>query len=132
MQFILSGNFSICIGWYLPPSSGEQTTVSTASGIYHTVTAICRFVWSWRFALNRPVTLPENQALFHSLCNLLLTNNHVVSNSELQYKKFSYRVAIEVVANGIHHKMYANTSRDPPFAPSAINFNILCYECTNR
>ena len=26
-----------------PPSSGEQTTISTASGICHTVTAICRY-----------------------------------------------------------------------------------------
>ena len=82
--------------------------------------------------MNRPVTLPENQALFHSLRNLLLTNNHFVSNSELQCKKFSYRVAIKVAANGTHHKMYANTSRDPPFAPCPINFNMLYYECTNR
>ena len=27
--------------WYHHPSSGAQTTVSTASGICHTVTAIC-------------------------------------------------------------------------------------------
>ena len=32
-QFILSGNCSTCFGWYLHPSSGAQTTVSTASGI---------------------------------------------------------------------------------------------------
>jgi len=30
-QFILSGSFSTCFGWYLHPSSGAQTTVSTAS-----------------------------------------------------------------------------------------------------
>ena len=29
-------------GWYVHPSSGAQTTVSTASGICHIVTAICR------------------------------------------------------------------------------------------
>ena len=29
------------VGWYLHPSSGAQTTVSTASGICHTVTATC-------------------------------------------------------------------------------------------
>jgi hypothetical protein len=28
---------------YLNPSSGVQTTVSTASGISHTVTVICRY-----------------------------------------------------------------------------------------
>jgi len=32
-------NCSTCFGWYHHPSSGEQTTVSTASGICHTVTA---------------------------------------------------------------------------------------------
>jgi hypothetical protein len=42
-QFILFGNCSTCFGWYLHPLSGSQTTVSTASGICHTVTAICRY-----------------------------------------------------------------------------------------
>jgi len=41
LQFILSGNCSTCFGWYHHPSSGAQTTVSTASGICHTVIAIC-------------------------------------------------------------------------------------------
>jgi len=40
--FILSGNCSKCFEWYHHPSSGAQTTVSTASGICHTVTATCR------------------------------------------------------------------------------------------
>src|SRR5215475_6759722 len=38
-----SGNCSTCFGWYFHPSSGGHTTVSTASGICHTVTAICRY-----------------------------------------------------------------------------------------
>ena len=42
-QFILSGNWSTCFGWYHHPSSGAQTTVSTASGICHTISAICRY-----------------------------------------------------------------------------------------
>jgi len=37
-QFILSGNCSTCFGWY-HHSLGAQTTVSTASGICHTITA---------------------------------------------------------------------------------------------
>jgi len=41
-QFILSGNCSTCFGWYHHSSSGAQTTVSTASGIFQTVTATCR------------------------------------------------------------------------------------------
>jgi hypothetical protein len=39
----ISGNCSTCSGWYFHPSSGAHTTVSTASGIFHTVTAICRY-----------------------------------------------------------------------------------------
>jgi len=42
-QFILSGNCSTCFGWYHHPSSGAETTVSAASGICHTVIAICRY-----------------------------------------------------------------------------------------
>jgi hypothetical protein len=38
-----SGNCSICFEWYFHPSSGAHTTLSTASGICHTVTAICRY-----------------------------------------------------------------------------------------
>jgi len=36
-----SGNCSTCFGWYPHPSSGAHTTVSTESGICHTVTATC-------------------------------------------------------------------------------------------
>jgi len=40
-SLFISGNCSTCFGWYPHPSSGAQTTVPTASGICHTVTAIC-------------------------------------------------------------------------------------------
>jgi hypothetical protein len=42
-SLFISGNCSSCFGWYLHPSSGAHTTVSTAPGICHTVTAICRY-----------------------------------------------------------------------------------------
>ena len=42
-QFIISGNCSTCFGWYFYPSSVAHTTVSTAFGICHTVTATCRY-----------------------------------------------------------------------------------------
>ena len=42
-SLFISGNCSICFGWYLHPSSGAHTTVSIASGICHTVTATCRY-----------------------------------------------------------------------------------------
>ena len=38
----ISVNCSTCFGWYLHPSSGAHTTVSTASGTGQTLTAICR------------------------------------------------------------------------------------------
>jgi len=48
-SLFISGNCSTCFGWYFHPSSGAHTTVSTASCICHTVTAICRYrgrVWT--------------------------------------------------------------------------------------
>src|SRR5215475_10377191 len=42
-SLFISGNCSTCFGWYFHPSSGAHTTVSTASGNCHTVTAICRY-----------------------------------------------------------------------------------------
>ena len=47
-QFILSGNCSTCFGWYHHPSSGAQTTVSTASGICHAVTSTCCYSGRWQ------------------------------------------------------------------------------------
>ena len=44
-QFIISGNCFTCFGWYLHPSSGAHTTVSTASGICHTV--VCALDDGW-------------------------------------------------------------------------------------
>ena len=40
-SLFIYGNCSMCFGWYLHPSSGAHTTVSTASRICHTVTATC-------------------------------------------------------------------------------------------
>jgi len=42
-SFTLSGGCSTCFWWYPHPSSGTHATVSTASGIGHTVTATCRY-----------------------------------------------------------------------------------------
>src|SRR5215475_5647824 len=42
-SLFISGNCSACFGWYFHPSSGAHTTLSTESGICHTVTAICRY-----------------------------------------------------------------------------------------
>jgi hypothetical protein len=42
-SLFVSGNCSTCFGWYFHPSSEPHTTVSTASGICHTVIAICLY-----------------------------------------------------------------------------------------
>jgi hypothetical protein len=42
-SLFISGNCSTCFGWYFHPSSVAHTTVSTASGICHAITAICRY-----------------------------------------------------------------------------------------
>ena len=39
----ISWNRSTCFGWYLHPSSGAHTVVSTASGSYQSVTATCPY-----------------------------------------------------------------------------------------
>jgi hypothetical protein len=42
-SLFIFGNCCIYFGWYFHPSSGAHTTVSTASGIWHVVAAICRY-----------------------------------------------------------------------------------------
>jgi hypothetical protein len=42
-SLFISGNCSTCFWYYFHPSSGAHTIVSTASGIFHTVTAISRY-----------------------------------------------------------------------------------------
>jgi hypothetical protein len=42
-SLFLPGNCSTCFGWYFYASSGAHTPISAASGICHTVTAICRY-----------------------------------------------------------------------------------------
>jgi len=42
-SLFISGNCSTCFGWYLHPSLGAHTTVSTASGTCQTITATCQY-----------------------------------------------------------------------------------------
>jgi hypothetical protein len=71
-SLFIPGNCSTCFGWYFHPSSGGHKIVSTASGICHTVTAICRYreelepVWvccGWRMlTMHGPINVksPNN------------------------------------------------------------------------
>ena len=54
-SLFITGNCSTCFGWYLHPSSGAHTTVSTASGICHTVTDYCRCRGSVGTAVPPPI-----------------------------------------------------------------------------
>jgi hypothetical protein len=56
-SLIISGNCSTCFEWYFQPSSGAHTTVSTISGICHTVwqipdtvdTVVCAPDDGWKY-----------------------------------------------------------------------------------
>jgi hypothetical protein len=55
-SLFISVNCCTCFGWYLHPSSGALTAVSTASGTCQTVTATCRY--RGRVETPRVPTLP--------------------------------------------------------------------------
>ena len=59
-SLFIHGNCSTCFGWYFHPSSGAHTTVSTASGICHTVTAILPD------AVDTVVCAPDDGWKYHS------------------------------------------------------------------
>jgi hypothetical protein len=44
-SLFISGNWSTCFRWYFHPSSGAHTTLSTASGICHTVNKVLFYVF---------------------------------------------------------------------------------------
>src|SRR5215470_7788529 len=60
-SLFISGNCSTCFGWYFHPSSGAHTTVSTASDIHHTFTAIC----CYPLLLTPPTAHSNRFQLFH-------------------------------------------------------------------
>jgi hypothetical protein len=61
-SLFISGDCSTCFGWYYHPTSGAQTTVSTASGICHTVTAA---VWQIPDAVDTVVYAPDDGWRYH-------------------------------------------------------------------
>jgi hypothetical protein len=65
----MSGNCSTCFGWYLHPSSAAHTTVSTVSGICHTVTVdtvVCAPDDGWRYHPKHIEQFPDT----NKLCNV--------------------------------------------------------------
>jgi len=71
-SLFISGNCSTCFGWYFHPSSGAHTTVSTASGICHTVTAtavdtvVCAPDDGWKYHPKHVEQFPD----INKLCNV--------------------------------------------------------------
>jgi hypothetical protein len=77
-NLFMCGNYSTCFGWYFHPSSVAHTTVSTASGICHTVTANCRYrgrvgtglrvLWvAWKYHPKHVEQFPD----INKLCNVV-------------------------------------------------------------
>ena len=80
----ISGNCSTCFGWYLHPSLGAHTTLSTASGTCQTSTATCHYsgrqvpdavdtvvsapVGGWRYHLKHVQQFPEINKLCNASC----------------------------------------------------------------
>jgi hypothetical protein len=64
-NLFISGSCSTCFGWYFHPSSGAHTTVSTSSGIFHTVTAICRYR-GWKYHPKHVQQFPD----INKLCDV--------------------------------------------------------------
>ena len=61
-SLFMYGNCSTCFGWYLHPSSGVHTTVSTVSGICHTVAVdkvVCAPDDGWRYHPKHVEQLPD-------------------------------------------------------------------------
>jgi hypothetical protein len=82
-NLFISGNCSTYFGWYLHPSSGPHTTVSTAAGICHKVTAICRYrgrvgtgfnmlwvAYSTHSTLKPVPTLPRKRQIAITMCQM--------------------------------------------------------------
>ena len=67
----ICGNCSTCFGCYFHPSSGAHTTVSTASGICHTVTAICRYRGGVETGLSVHSTVRINCVKLHLVVYIL-------------------------------------------------------------
>jgi hypothetical protein len=66
-SLFISGNCSTRFGWYLHPSSGAHTTLSTAPGICQTVTATCCYIY---FLFSYPYKLPVLSNLYPTICNV--------------------------------------------------------------
>jgi hypothetical protein len=75
----ISGNCSTCFGWYLHPSSGAHTTVSTAPGICHTVTAICRY--RGRVGIGLSVRHPQHTQTDSNFSTIAADSSNGVTNT---------------------------------------------------
>ena len=70
-SLFISGKCSTCFGWYLHPSSGAHTTVSTVSSTCQTVIATCRYrarvVTGWQVpdTVDKVVCAPDDGWRYH-------------------------------------------------------------------
>jgi hypothetical protein len=76
--------------WYFHPSSGAHTTVSTASGICHTITAFC--CYRGRVGTGLSVLWVAYR------CGILLGAHHILYLSRIRFK-FTELPATEITNN---------------------------------
>jgi hypothetical protein len=84
-NLFISGNCSTCFGSYFHPSSGAHTTVSTASVICHTVTAIFRYRGKAGTGLSRPRHPQHTQTGSSSFTIVADSSNGVTNTKRCRY-----------------------------------------------
>jgi hypothetical protein len=102
-------------GWYFHPSSGAHTIVSTASGICHIVTAICRY--RGRVGTGLSVLWVAYSLLFH--CNNVCKNAphcYVLRSLPVLFSLYRY---IDLVLLGEYGFLYVNPKENYPRRCSA-------------
>jgi len=95
-SLFLSGNCSTCFVWYLHPSSGALTTVSTASGICQTVTVsqipdavdtvVCAPDDGWRYHAKHVEQFPDKNKLCNAAsCWIYIRIIYNINNENAHY-----------------------------------------------
>jgi hypothetical protein len=127
-SLFISGNSSTCFGSYLHPSSGAHTTVSTASGICHTVTStifMC-FVFIWEqtatcvtYSINWLVLITEMKYLLRGTDWLIRSAYNCIYSIWYLSHRYVYHIYVFCIhlrtksdLRHLHHKLIGSYNRD--------------------
>jgi hypothetical protein len=108
-QFIVSGNCSTCFGRYLHPSSRAQTTVSTAYGICHTVTATCHY--RGRVYMFRVVPPPNIRSANNCIYSIWYLSQHRYCYLTLSRKSWN---RFECAVGSVRHPQHTQAGSNSP------------------